>query len=192
MNFCEIILNWILNWIIFWRNSNIELNQFGYRSPLFQFQKHFRTQKQLCFNSQIFFCWDFVHFHNCKLVIVGVLLLSYSGFMFCSMHVGAFNMGGLGISSDSGQGQNNFGQKNFKNDFQRTQRRSSICPELGTSWMGDQLNGSSITWWSSWPTGMSYLTLNLLLSKNIAHVGSFKHFVIFVFLCLHITELNND
>ena len=34
MNFCEIILNWILNWIIFWRNSNIELNQFGYRSPL--------------------------------------------------------------------------------------------------------------------------------------------------------------
>ena len=34
MNFCEIILKWILNWIIFWRNSNIELNQFGYRSPL--------------------------------------------------------------------------------------------------------------------------------------------------------------
>lgn len=34
IEFCEIILNWILNWIIFWRNSNIELNQFGYRSPL--------------------------------------------------------------------------------------------------------------------------------------------------------------
>ena len=34
MIFCEIVLNWILNWIIFWRNSNIELNQFGYRSPL--------------------------------------------------------------------------------------------------------------------------------------------------------------
>ena len=34
MNFREIVLNWILNWIIFWRNSNIELNQFGYRSPL--------------------------------------------------------------------------------------------------------------------------------------------------------------
>ena len=28
------ILNWTLNWIIFWRNSNIELNRFGYRSPL--------------------------------------------------------------------------------------------------------------------------------------------------------------
>ena len=35
MIFCEIVLNWILNWIIFWWNSNIELNQFGYRSPLF-------------------------------------------------------------------------------------------------------------------------------------------------------------
>ena len=100
-------------------------------------------QSNLCFRA-------FVHFHNCELFIVGVLLLSYSGFMFCSMHVGAFNMGGLGISSDSRQGQKNFGQKNFKNYSQRTQRRSNICPELGTSWMGDQLNGSSITWWSSW------------------------------------------
>ena len=76
-------------------------------------------QSNLCFRA-------FVHFHNCELFIVGVLLLSYSGFMFCSMHVGAFNMGGLGISSDSRQGQKNFGQKNLKNDFQRTQRRSNI------------------------------------------------------------------
>ena len=68
----------------------------------------------------------------------------------CMAERQAFNMGGLGISSDSRQGQNNFGQKNFKNYFQRTQRRSNICPKLGTSWMGDQLNGSSITWWSSW------------------------------------------
>ena len=30
MNFHEIVLNWI----ICWRNSNIELNRFGYRSPL--------------------------------------------------------------------------------------------------------------------------------------------------------------
>ena len=30
LNFHEIVLNWI----IFWRNSNIELNRFGYRSPL--------------------------------------------------------------------------------------------------------------------------------------------------------------
>ena len=30
------ILNWILNWINFERNSNIELNQFGYRTGLVQ------------------------------------------------------------------------------------------------------------------------------------------------------------
>ena len=34
MNFHGIVLNWILNLIIFRRNSNIELNRFGYRSPL--------------------------------------------------------------------------------------------------------------------------------------------------------------
>ena len=30
----------ILNWIIFWRNSNIELNQFGYRSPLHEVREY--------------------------------------------------------------------------------------------------------------------------------------------------------
>ena len=34
MNFHEMILNRILNWINFERNSNIELNQFGYRTGL--------------------------------------------------------------------------------------------------------------------------------------------------------------
>ena len=34
LNFCESFLNWILNWINFGQNSNIELNQFGYRTGL--------------------------------------------------------------------------------------------------------------------------------------------------------------
>ena len=34
MNFPETTLNWILNWINFGQNSNIELNQFGYRTGL--------------------------------------------------------------------------------------------------------------------------------------------------------------
>ena len=47
MNFREILLNWILNWIIFWQNSNIELNQFGYRSPLWPKAKSFRISVNL-------------------------------------------------------------------------------------------------------------------------------------------------
>ena len=34
MNFHDTTLNWILNWINCGRNSNIELNQFGYRTGL--------------------------------------------------------------------------------------------------------------------------------------------------------------
>ena len=33
------ILNWILNWINFAQNSNIELNQFGYRTGLGSIEK---------------------------------------------------------------------------------------------------------------------------------------------------------
>ena len=34
LNWIFVKYYWIEYWIIFWQNSNIELNQFGYRSPL--------------------------------------------------------------------------------------------------------------------------------------------------------------
>ena len=58
MNFREILLNWILNWIIFWQNSNIELNQFGYRSPLvLAVYHHLRGERYPCFVIEWIYCW---------------------------------------------------------------------------------------------------------------------------------------
>ena len=64
----------------------------------------------------------------------------------------------------------------FRNFGWNDNVKSFFCI-VGTSWMG----WGRVEWY--WQMGMSYLTsLNAQLSKNIAYVGSFKHFSVQLFL----------
>ena len=70
----------------------------------------------------------------------------------------------------------------FRNFAWNDDKKSFFCI-VGTSWMG----WGRVEW--DWHMGMSYLTsLNPQLFKNIAYVGSFKHFSVQLFYMYFATQ----